>query len=188
MTAAVAYRSQTAPARKRSAAPKRQQPPDLRVLDQATIRRRARRRNAVLTLFMVLLSGLFLVAFVHARLVESQQDLDLMRTRIAELGAEKAQIERAVDEASSPSIIVERANELGMVRAENPVFLTAVDTTPPATGLVADTSPMLIAAEEPGTLRSRTPDGEMAVGTAQTRSLDNAAGGTEAALGGAEDG
>jgi len=146
MTAAVAYRSQTAPTRKRSAAPKPKPRPNLRVLDQATIRRRARRRNAVLTLFIVLLSALFLVAFVHARLVESQQDLDLMRTRIGELGADKAQIERAVDEASSPSIIVERAAELGMVRAENPVFLTAVDTTPPATGVLEDAGPVLIAA------------------------------------------
>ncbi len=126
MTAAVAYRSQSALAPKRSTAARQKPRPRLRVLDQVSIRRRARRRNAVLLLFIVVLSGLFLVAFVHARLVESQQELDLMRTQIADLEADKAQIERAVDEASSPSLIVGRATELGMVRAEDPVFLAPV--------------------------------------------------------------
>ena len=75
---------------------------------------------------MVVLSGLFLVAYVHAGLVVSQQDLDVTRTRIAELEAEKARIERAVDEASSPATITGRAGELGMVRAESPVYLFSV--------------------------------------------------------------
>ena len=122
MTAAVARRSQTAPATRRST-PTR---PRLRVLDQASIRRRARRRNGLLLLFIVVLNALFLVAFVHARLVESQQDLDLIRVRIAELETEKVQIARAVDEASAPALIVERATELGMVRAESRVYLLAV--------------------------------------------------------------
>lgn len=122
MTAAVAHRRQAVPVGRRSAAKR----PNLRVLDQASIRRRARRRNALLLLFVVVLNGLFVVAFVHARLVESQQDLDLMRARISELETERARIERAVDEASAPSLIVERAAGLGMVRAENPVFLAAV--------------------------------------------------------------
>lgn len=122
MTAAVARRSQTAPANRRSASTR----PKLRVLDQTSIRRRARRRNALLLLFIVVLNALFLVAFVHARLVESQQDLDLIRARIADMETEKAQIERAVDEASAPALIVERAAELGMVRAETPVYLLAV--------------------------------------------------------------
>lgn len=100
--------------------------PQLRVLDQAAARQRRRRRGALALLFVVLLTGLFGVAFVHAQLVESQQDLDDMRTRIRELEAEKAQIERAVDEASSPAVVVERATELGMVRAEEPVYLAAV--------------------------------------------------------------
>ena len=122
MTAALAYPREAVPARQRGATRR----PELRVLDQASIRRRARRRNALLLLFVVVLNGLFLVAFVHARLVESQQDLDEMRGRIAELETQLAQIARAVDEASSPAVIVERATELGMVRAENTVFLTAV--------------------------------------------------------------
>lgn len=122
MTAAVARRSQTVPAPRRSALKR----PQLKILDQGAIRRRARRRNALLLAFIVVLNGFFLVAFVHARLVESQQDLDLMRARITELQTERARIERAVDEASSPSLIVERASALGMVRAANPVFLAAV--------------------------------------------------------------
>ena len=122
MTAAVAHRRQAVPADRRSTARR----PALKVLDQASIRKRARRRNALLLLFVVVLNGLFVVAFVHARLVESQQDLDLMRSRISELETERARIERAVDEASSPALIVERAAGLGMVRAENPVFLAAI--------------------------------------------------------------
>ena len=122
MTAAVAHRRQTAPS------PRRAEParPELRVLDQVAIRRRARRRNAMLMAFVIVLNALFVVAFVHARLVEGQQELDEIRIRIAELETEKARIARAVDEASAPSAVVERANELGMIRAEEPVYLMAV--------------------------------------------------------------
>lgn len=97
--------------------------PRLQVLDQAAIRRRARRRNLALALFIVLLAGLFGVAMVHAGLVESQQELDTLRTRIAELEAERAQIEREVDAAASPARIVARAEAMGMVRAAEPVYL-----------------------------------------------------------------
>jgi cell division protein FtsL len=83
---------------------------------------------------MVLLSvsvvaGLFAVAFAHAQLVENQRELDEIRLRISELEAEKAQIERAVDEASSPAVVVDRATELGLIRAEEPVYLAAVTGT-----------------------------------------------------------
>jgi cell division protein FtsL len=130
MTAAVAPRrspSVTTDA-ERATAPRRAPAarPQLHVLDQAALRRRARRRNTLTVAFVVVLAGFFLVAFVHATLVASQQDLDLMRTRLAELEAEKAQVERQIEESSAPSRIVERAAELGMVRAEDPVFLMAV--------------------------------------------------------------
>ena len=121
MTAAVALRRHPAPTRRQTSSR-----PRLRVLDQAAVRRRARRRNALLLLLVMVVNGFFLVAFAHARLVENQQELDLVRAQIAELEAEKAQVERAVDEASSPARIVERATELGMVRAESPVYLLAV--------------------------------------------------------------
>lgn len=134
MTAAVAHRRQAAPAGRRS--PSR---PKLEVLDRDAIRRRARRRNAMLMLFIIVLSGLFLVAFVHAGLVASQQDLDQIRSEIAELEAEKARIERAVDEASSPATIVERAeDDLGMVRAQSPLYLVAVRGTGSGPSTVGD--------------------------------------------------
>ena len=121
MPAAVA---ESRPSRETRRAPQRSRA-RLRVVDLAARRRRARRRVALALLFVLVVVGLFGVAFVHAQLVESQQDLDDMRGRIAELEAEKARIERAVDEASAPATVVERAAELGMVRAEDPVYLMA---------------------------------------------------------------
>lgn len=106
--------------------------PRLEVLDRATARRRARRRNALMAAFVLVLVGFFLVAFVHASLVAGQQDLDEMRTRIAELQAEKASVQRGIEESSSPARINDRATELGMVRAEDPVFLAAVRPLTPA--------------------------------------------------------
>ena len=99
--------------------------PKLKVLNQQAIRQRARRRHALLALFIVVLLGFFAVAFVHAELVADQQELDSIRTRIAEAEAHQAKVERAAEEASSPAVIVGRAQELGMVRANQPVFLAA---------------------------------------------------------------
>ena len=113
----------TAPRRDSRPTPAR---PRLEVLDQAGARRRSRRRNALMVAFVLVLIGFFLVAFVHASLVAGQQDLDQMRVQIAELQAEKASVQRGIEESSAPSRIVERAHALGMVRAEDPVFLAAV--------------------------------------------------------------
>ncbi len=123
MTAALAPTRTSAPARRRAPSSRAGTRPRLQVLDQESIRRRARRRNATLLAFVVVLNGLFLVAFVHARLVEGQQDLDVLRSQITDLRAEKAQMERAVNEASSPAEVVLRAEALGMVRAAEPVYL-----------------------------------------------------------------
>jgi cell division protein FtsL len=129
MSAAVAHRSQVADRSQTGLARRRAEAkPRLEVLDQAAGRRRARRRNALLAAFVVVLGGLFAVAFVHARLVESQQELDLLRSQIDEVETERAQIERAIDEASAPALIVDRATELGMVPAEDPAFIEAVET------------------------------------------------------------
>jgi len=123
MTAAVARHNHADPAPRRSPAER----PDLRVLDQDAIRRRSRRRIAMVALFVIVVNAFFAVAFVHAQLVAGQHELDLIRTQITELETEKARIERAVDEASSPSLINEHARlKLGMVRAESPVYLAAV--------------------------------------------------------------
>lgn len=110
-------------------APTRSQRPRLRVLDQAAARRRARRRLAAIALTVAAVAGLFAIALAHAQLVANQHQLDEMRSRMDELEAEKAQIERAVDEASSPAVVVDRAEELGMVRASEPVYLAVVRGT-----------------------------------------------------------
>lgn len=124
MTAALAPRRSTSIRPDRTPVGARSRKPELRVLDQEAIRKRARRRNAALALFIVAMNGLFGVAFVHARLVENQQELDLMRARIAELEVERTRVQRAVDEASAPAVVVSRATEeLGMVRAAEPVYL-----------------------------------------------------------------
>lgn len=120
MTAAVSRTRPTTGSRTTSRRPK------LQVLDHRPIRQRARRRNALLVLFVVVLLGFFAVAFVHAELVAGQQDLDAVRARIAEAEAHKARVARAAEEASSPQQIVLRAEELGMVRAYQPVYLQAV--------------------------------------------------------------
>lgn len=100
--------------------------PKLKVLDQRAVRQRSRRRHALLAMFIVVLLGFFAVAFVHAELVAGQQDLDAMRTKIAEVGASNAKLARAVERASSPESIVNGGLERGMVRAHEPVYLVAV--------------------------------------------------------------
>lgn len=100
--------------------------PKLRVLNQQAIRQRARRRNALLALFIVVLCGFFAVALIQAQLVADQQDLDVLRARIAEAEADNAKMARDIELASSPAAIVGRATEFGMVRAYQPVYLQAV--------------------------------------------------------------
>ena len=121
MTAALRQHPSTAsPAPRR--APSR---PELTVLDQAAVRWRSRRRKALMFAFVLVLAGFFGVAFVHANLVTSQAQLDQMRAQVADLQAEKAGIQRQIEDAEAPERIVERATAMGMVRAKEPVFLPA---------------------------------------------------------------
>jgi len=122
MTAALARQNPSigSPAPRR--APSR---PELTVLDQAAVRWRSRRRKALMFAFVLVLAGFFGVAFVHASLVTSQQQLDQMRTQVADLEAQKAQVQRQIEDAEAPERIVERATSMGMVRAKEPVFLPA---------------------------------------------------------------
>ncbi len=122
MTAALVERDRTRVRQTRAGGRTR---PKLRVLNQQAIRQRARRRHALMALFVVVLLGFFAVALVHAELVADQQQLDGIRARIAEAEAHNAKIERAVEERSSPKAVVSRAEELGMVRAYQPVYLAA---------------------------------------------------------------
>lgn len=100
--------------------------PKLRVLNQQAERQRARRRQALAMLFLTVIVGFFAVAFVHAQLVAGQHDLDVLRAKIAEADAHRAELARATDEAAAPARIVSHATEeLGMVRANQPVYLEA---------------------------------------------------------------
>ncbi len=104
--------------------------PHLRVLDQQALRRRARRRNVALAMFVVLIVGFFAAALAQAQLVANQHELDLLRTRIAESEADRARLERSVEESSAPGAIIDRAAAIGMVRANDPIYLAAVGPTP----------------------------------------------------------
>lgn len=104
--------------------------PHLRVLDQQALRRRARRRNVAMVMFIVLIIGFFAAALAQAQLVANQHELDLLRTRIAEAEADRARLERSVEESSAPGAIIDRAVEIGMVRANDPVYLAAVGPAP----------------------------------------------------------
>lgn len=103
--------------------------PKLRLIDQRTIRSAARRRLLYLGLCFVLVAGLFAVALVQAQLVQGQQQLDELRTGRDIAVAERARLQRQVDIASSPDAIVSQALDLGMVRAADPVYFTAIRAT-----------------------------------------------------------
>lgn len=118
--------------------------PSLRVIDQTSIRSRARRRTMAIVTFVVLLAGFFAVALIQAQLVADQHQLDVLRGRIMEAEAERARLQRAVEESSAPAAIIGRAQELGMVRATDPVYLAAVAPAPRVAqpiALVPETAP-----------------------------------------------
>lgn len=100
----------------------------LRVVDKAALRRRARQRTLLTLAAALVTASLFGVALLYGQLVEGQQELDTMRAEIAQAEAERARLEREVAVASTPDAIVERAIELGMVRAVDPQYLVAVRT------------------------------------------------------------
>jgi cell division protein FtsL len=104
--------------------------PHLKVLDQQAIRRRARRRNLAMTLFVVVIVGFFAAALAQAQLVANQHELDQLRIQIAEAEANRARLERQVEESSAPSAIIQRASEIGMVRANEPIYLAATSAAP----------------------------------------------------------
>lgn len=97
----------------------------LRVVDKAVIRRRRRQRTLLSLTAAVVTVVLFGVALMYGQLVEGQQSVDELRAEIAQAEAERARLERDVAVASTPEAIVQRAFELGMVRALNPQYLIA---------------------------------------------------------------
>lgn len=129
MTATVTRRKTTrnAPARQSPAGRKTEQAkrPALRIVDKQAMRRRAQRRVLLTLSAATVMSALFGVAVAYARLAENQQHLDQVRSDIHQAETDISRLERDIVEASSPHAVVERAGQLGMVRAENPVYLTA---------------------------------------------------------------
>lgn len=116
--------AQSKPAQSKPANKKRA---NLRLVDPRVAQMRARRRRTVAVSMMVLVAGMFVVAYAQARLVEGQHELDQLRTEVAEARKVRAQLERDVVEASSPTAITDRARALGMVRAADPLYIVAVD-------------------------------------------------------------
>lgn len=102
--------------------------PNLRLVDPRVAKERTRRRRIVAISMVVLVAGMFVVAYAQARLVEGQHELDQLRTEVAEAQKIRARLERDVVEASSPTSITDRARALGMVRAVDPLYIVAVDT------------------------------------------------------------
>jgi cell division protein FtsL len=135
MSAATVHRSAKAPVRKaspstRSGSPVRDKTdgkkPKLRIVDKAALRRRARRRTLLTLAAAFVAAALFGVALLYGQIVEGQQDIDTMRADIARAEADRAKLERQVAIASTPDAIVQRAFDLGMVRAIDPQYLIAV--------------------------------------------------------------
>lgn len=100
--------------------------PKLRLVDKKALKSRSRRRTVIISSLCLLVVGMFMTTLAHARLVEGQRELDLLRNDIAELDGRRAQLEGEIVIASSPEAIVARARVLGMVRASDPQYLVAV--------------------------------------------------------------
>lgn len=115
------------PVKKPAAAPsKPAKKPKLRVVDKKAVRRRRRQRTLLSFAAAVVTVALFGVALMYGQLVEGQQNIDELRAEIAQADADRARLEREVAVASTPEAIVERAFQLGMVRALDPQYLVAV--------------------------------------------------------------
>lgn len=100
--------------------------PSLAVVDRRSVRSVRLRRTLLAAVLLVLVVALFAVGLVQAQLVQRQQHLDDVRSQIAEAQAHRLRLAQEVVVASSPEEIVRRAGEMGMVRAESPVYLVAV--------------------------------------------------------------
>jgi len=113
-------------ARRRSPAPRPGSPrPKLRLIDAKAMRREARGHRLVMIAIVGLSAAMLLIAGVQAKLVQSQRALDQKRIEITAVEARVAELERAVMSASSPMVVVESAESMGMVRSETPVYLVA---------------------------------------------------------------
>jgi cell division protein FtsL len=100
--------------------------PKLRVIDQRRVREAAFRRRLVLGSALLLVAGMFVSALAQAELVRGQQEINDLRQQVSVAGDQKAALERQIVVASAPQAIVERARAMGMVRAADPQYFSAV--------------------------------------------------------------
>lgn len=100
--------------------------PNLKVIDKKSVRAGALRRFVYFSASLLVVVALFGVAFVQAKAVEGQRELDQLRQELDAARSVRAELVRDVDIASSPGAIVARAEGLGMVRAADPVYFTAI--------------------------------------------------------------
>lgn len=100
--------------------------PGLALVDRRSLRSARVRRTLFAATMSVVVVALFAVGLIHAQLVQRQHRLDELRAEIGDTQAERLRLSRQVVVASSPEEIVRRAHEIGMVRAEDPVYLVAV--------------------------------------------------------------
>ncbi|MEZ5379011.1 MAG: hypothetical protein R2733_21110 [Acidimicrobiales bacterium] len=100
--------------------------PKLRVVDHHRLKQAARRRRMGLWVAGAVAVGMFVSALAQAELVRGQQELNQMRQQVADAQAEQARLEREIVMASAPQVVVERARNLGMVRATEPQYFPAV--------------------------------------------------------------
>lgn len=111
--------------RRRSAAPASAERPKLRLIDTGAMKKEARGHKLVMVGIVALATALFLIAVAQAKLVQSQRVLDETRSETAVVEERVAELEREVMSSSSPVVVVEAAESMGMVRSENPVYLVA---------------------------------------------------------------
>jgi cell division protein FtsL len=117
----------TTEVRPTATAPARGRPTPQLSLVEAPSRRAARLRRTLVSAFVaVLVVTLFAVGLIQAQLVQRQHRLDELRSEIAATRAQQLRLTQEVLVASSPGEIVRRATEMGMVRAQDPVYLVAV--------------------------------------------------------------
>lgn len=116
-------RPQTSPGRRKGAEVEQ---PSLRVVDAVAENRRRRQRRVLLGLLVVFTAGCFVVAAAQAMLVQGQRELDDLRLQIAEAEGEQDRLIQQLVDARSPETIIARAEAMGMVRADDPVYLVAV--------------------------------------------------------------
>lgn len=100
--------------------------PGLALVDRRSLRSARVRRALFAVTMSVVVIALFAVGLIHAQLVQRQHRLDELRAEIGDTQAERLRLSRQVVVASSPEEVVRRAREIGMVRAEDPVYLVAV--------------------------------------------------------------